>query len=121
MEVPALGSPRDIIFRGYLSYETRVEIKKQKLMLLQTIGTPFITDANDKTTWDSQAKAFYSEYVDALIGRESAPAPEDKEAKSQAEREAGLRKFYEEVVQKTNPKLSRDGDGRLHVAGLPSV
>lgn len=121
MQVPALGSPRDLIFRGYLNHEARVEIKKQKLMLLMTIGTPFIPDQENKNAWDNQAKKIYAEYVDALIGKVTPSQEEDLEDRSQKEKEEGLRRFYQEVIQKTSPKLSRDGSGLLHVAGLPKI
>lgn len=121
MQVPALGSPRDIIFRGYLNHEAKVEIKKQKLTLLLAIGTPFITDPDNKKAWDTQAKKIYSDYVDALVGRVSQSAEEESEEQSQTQREESLRKFYQEVIQNTAPKLSRDGQGVLHVTGLPKI
>lgn len=122
MQVPALGSPRDIIFRGYLDHEAKIEIKKHKLTLLMTLGTPFITEEASKKLWDDKAREIFSEYVSSIYGQEFLlKEEEDLEALSQKEKEEGLRKFYDEVVKNTQPKLSRDGQGSLHVTGVPKV
>jgi len=87
-----------------------------------TLGTPFIAEEASKKLWDDKARQIYSEYVSSLYGQEYVAQKESEEAaQDQKQREEGLIKFYEEVIKIAKPKLSRDGQGMLHVTGLPKV
>jgi hypothetical protein len=114
MQVPSLGSPRDLMYRGYMLHQARLEAKKHKLFLLTCLGTPNMIDAENRAKWDKEAKALYSDYVHLLLGLEE--ADHEKEAEDE---KTTLMDYYENVVKPSAPVLSRDGQGNLHVKGLP--
>ena len=111
IEVPALGSSRDIVYRDYLIHEAKVEAKKHQLLFLNTLGSPFITDDSARRAWDKQAKETFDQYVMLLLGQDS--IPENRE-------EALMKEYYSKVVQKSKPKMHRDKDGKLFVTDLPA-
>jgi hypothetical protein len=112
IKVPALGSPRDIVYRNYLSHEAKVEAKKHQLFLLITMASADFVDDSSKRTWDKQAKTVFEEYVMFLYGQQE--IPEDKE-------ETKLQQFYAEVIKDSKPVLSKDKDGKLVVTNLPNL
>jgi hypothetical protein len=112
LKVPALGSPRDIVYRNYLLHEAKVEAKKHQLILLITMASASMVDDSSKRAWDKQAKTIFDEYVMLMLGQEE--LPEDKE-------EAKLQKFYAEVIKDSKPVLSKDKDGKLVVKDLPNL
>lgn len=112
IQVPALGSPRDIVYRDYLIHEAKLEAKKHELLLLTTIASPFITEDNQRRAWDKESKRVFDEYVALLLGQETIPVNKEEQI---------LQDFYAKVVKKTAPKLSRGKDGKLTVTGLPKL
>lgn len=112
IQVPALGSPRDIAYRQYLGYEARLEAKKHKLFLLTTIATPSFSEDSGRRAWHKQAKDTFDEYVMLMIGKEEVPVDTE---------EAKMQQFYNDVLKNSAPKLSKDQDGKLVVTDLPRL
>lgn len=82
------------------------------MALLLTIGSPMITDKDNRQKWDKQARDVFDKYVGLLMGVESVEDP-------QAAADAKLLEYYETVVKPSAPVLSKDKDGKLSVSGLP--
>ncbi len=101
-----------MVYRDYLIHEAKVEAKRHQLLLLTTLGSPFITDDSARRTWDKQAKEVFDEYVMLLMGQEALPVNKE---------EARMQKFYAESIQHSKPKLVRNKDGKLAVTDLPKV
>ena len=100
IEVPALGSPRDIVFRAYLDHETRLEAMKQKLVLLQTVGiSAGFENPNRKREWITAATKHFNDYVSLKFGVE----PKDID-----ETEKQMQEFYEKVVKPSTIKVRKD-------------
>lgn len=112
IQVPALGSPRDIVYRQYLGFEAKVEAKKHKLALLTAIATPTFSEDSGRRAWEKQAKTTFDEYIMLMLGKEE--LPEDKE-------ETKMQKFYDEVIKNSSPKLSKDSEGKLIATDLPRL
>lgn len=114
IEVPPLGSSRDIVFRKYLMREAKVEAKKQLLPLLTAIGSPSITDPAMRSQWDRQAKKIFDDYVALLCGEEISES--DREEKE-------LIEFYETHIKKSKPVLSGNSKskGPLVLSNIPDV
>jgi len=111
IQVPALGSPRDIVYRNYLLHETRVEAKKHQMLLLTTIGAPFITTDSARSSWDRQAKQAFEEYVSLMFGEEVTPNMRE---------ENEMMEFYMNKVKNSSPVLSGSSSkGNLVVSNLP--
>ena len=110
IEVPALGSPRDIVYRNYLIYEAKLEAKKHQMLFLIGIGTPTFTDSSEGRKWDKQTKRVFDEYVTLLLGQEVVPVNSEEER---------MKEFYEKVISKSKPKLFKDREGKLKVENLP--
>jgi hypothetical protein len=112
LEVPALGSPRDVMYRKYLIHETKVEAKKHQMMLLMTLGSAEITEKANRSSWDRQAKQVFDEYVMLMFGEEVTPKMKE---------EAGLLKFYQDKIAKSKPRIKKDSkNGKITVEGLPT-
>lgn len=116
IEVPALGSPRDLVYREYLLYEAKLEAKRHQLLLLTTMGAPFITDANDRREWDGQAKDVFDQFVSLLFGYENVSIRSSKKMQ-----EDMMREFYEVRVKPSRPKLHKNQDGSVSVTDLPKL
>lgn len=100
IEVPSLGSPRDIVFRAYLDHEVRLESLKQKLTLLQTVGASAnFADPNRKREWISAATKHFNDYISLKFGVE----PKDTSAE-----EESLLEYYEKVVKPSKITLRKD-------------
>lgn len=118
LEVPALGSPRDIIFRKYLTHKARTEAAKHKLMLLQTIGTPMFSSEEASRKWSKKAGRIFDEYLSGLFGVPDIGLKEEEREEAEQEQ---LLEFYNKVVKPSKVKLSRNGEGKLTATGLPKV
>lgn len=112
LEVPALGSPRDKIYRQFLLHEAKVEAKKHELALMIAMGTPVISDSAQRRTWDQTAKDTFDTYVMMLLGYEGKP---------ENLQEQRMLQFYERVIKKSSPILRRDKSGKLSVKNLPKL
>lgn len=112
LQVPALGSPRDIVYRNYLVHEAKLEAKKNELLLLIALGTPTMLDDAGRRSWDTQVKEVFSGLVALLLGHETAPKNNDVEI---------IKNFYDKVVKHTSPVLSKSADGKLTVKGIPKL
>jgi len=118
VEVPALGSPRDVVFRKYLTHKSKQEAVKHKLLFLQTLGTPNFIDEETKRKWSRRASNIFDEYLALLF---NVPfVPDDTEEREEEEKARKL-EYYEKVVKPSAPRLSRDGEGRLIVTSLPKL
>jgi hypothetical protein len=93
-------------------HESRVEAKKQQMMLLLVMGSPTFGNPSDRRSWNEQSKKVFSQYVNLLMGIEV--SQEDM-------KEEEMVKFYEEVVKKSAPTMSKDRDGKLSVTGVAEV
>lgn len=109
IQVPALGSLRDIMYRRYLTYEAKTEAKKQQLNLLHAIGG-IIIDPDKRSRWERQVKTTYEEYVSLLFGVEIQNINSEEET---------LKNFYKRVIKPSNPKLKRGNNRKLVVENLP--
>lgn len=113
IEVPALGSPRDIVYRNYLIHENRLEAKKHQMLLLITMGSALISESGARSEWDRQAKAAFEDYVLLMFGEEVSP---------RAKEEADLLKFYEEKIKESKPVIrGSSSKGDLRVENLPEL
>lgn len=112
LEVPALGSPRDKIYRQFLLHEAKVEAKKHELALMIAMGTPVISDASQRRTWDQTAKDTFDTYVLMLLGFEGKP---------ENLQEQRMMDFYQKVIKPSAPVLKKDKTGKLWVENLPKL
>lgn len=112
LQVPALGSPRDLIFRAYLDHESKLEAKKHQLDLMIAIGTPTIVDAAQRRAWDQQAKEVFEDYVMLSFGHETKPKDN---------REEVLQEYYQKVIKPSAPRLYKDKSGKLMATNLPKL
>lgn len=112
IQVPALGSPRDIVYRNFLLYEAKLEAKKHKLSLLIALGSPMFSDDSQRRIWDKEAKNTFDEYLMLMLGKEG--LPEDSE-------EARMQEYYDKVLKNSAPKLRKDSEGKLVVTDLPKL
>lgn len=111
IQVPALGSPRDIAYRNYLIHETKVEAKKHQMLLLITLGSAAMSDNSARSEWDRQAKQAFDEYVMMMFGEEVTPRMREEE---------NLLKFYNEKIAKSKPLMTGSSSkGNLRVTNLP--
>jgi hypothetical protein len=118
VQVPALGSPRDIVFRKYMTHQAKTEAAKHKLYLLQTIGTPMFSDEAASKRWTKKAGKFFDEYLALIFGvTEMAKAEEEEEERTEQE----LMEFYEQVVKPSKVKIRRDSSGALVATDLPKI
>lgn len=104
IEVPALGSPRDLIFRAYLSHENRIQAKQQELLLLIALATPTLADSNSKRTWNTETTKIFNAYTSLLWGME--PKEVNEEDKKWAE-------YYAETIQQTKIVAKKGEKGQL--------
>lgn len=81
-------------------------------MLLLTMGSPMITDASARRTWNEQSQKAYSQYINLLMGIE---VPEEDPE------EQRMKDFYENVVKTAQPTLHKDGQGKLFVTGVDEI
>lgn len=112
IQVPALGSPRDVVYRDYLLHETRIEAKKHELLLLTTLASPFLTEDSQRREWDKESKRVFNEYIALMLGQEVVPVNRE---------EAILQEYYAKVVKPTKPILTKGKDGKLNVTGIPKL
>ena len=111
IQVPALGSPRDIAYRNYLIHETKVEAKKHQMLLLITMGSAAMQGNSARSGWDRQAKQAFDEYVMMMFGEEVTPRMKE---------EAELLKYYTEKVAPSRPVITGSSSkGNLRVTNLP--
>lgn len=112
IQVPSLGSTRDIVYRGYLLHEAKTEAKRHELDLLIALSNPAITESQRQREWGKQVKNTFDEYVLLLLGQSSLPVNQEEQQ---------LQKFYSEVVKNSSPKLIRGKDGKLKVEDIPKI
>lgn len=112
MEVPALGSPRDKIFRQYMLHEAGVEAKKHQMLLMLTIGSRSFSDPSSARSWQENCRRLFSQYANMLIGIEV--SEEDLQEEQMLE-------FYEQMVKQSKPVIHRSKDGKLSVTGVDNV
>jgi hypothetical protein len=110
MEVPALGSPRDLIYRDFMMYESKLDAKKHELNLLIALASPFITETTQRRAWDTETKRVFNEYVSLMLGQEVVPVADEVKF---------MQEYYAKVVKPSAPTLTRGKDGKLAVTGLP--
>lgn len=110
IEVPALGSPRDKIFRDYLGWEARKEAKKHELLMLLAMASPNIANEN-RRTWNTGVKKSFEAYVSLLWGAEPNETSEEDDK---------MVEFYEEVVKKSTVVMTKTKEG-LVATGVPGV
>lgn len=82
------------------------------MMLLLIMGAPFITDPSHRRSWNEQSKKIYTQFVNLLTGVEV--SQEDLQ-------EEEMVQFYEEIVKKTKPVMSKDKKGKLSVTGVGNI
>ena len=113
IQVPALGSPRDVVYRDFLLYEAKLEAKKHQMLLLLTIGAPSIEGESSRSQWNSQAKNVFDEYISLMFGEETT---------SKRKEEAEMLKYYMEKIKNSAPVIAgsstNQGNG-LSVSNLP--
>jgi hypothetical protein len=113
IQVPALGSLRDIAYRQYLIHEAKLEAKKHQMMLMLTIGAPMITEDSQRSSWEKQAKTVFEEYVCMMFGEEMV---------SGNKIETDMLAFYEERIRTSRPIMyGNSAKNNLSVTGLPSL
>jgi hypothetical protein len=104
LEVPALGSPRDTVFRSYLSHKAKIEAKKIQLDLMIAVSNPSFSDAAKQRTWSEEAKSIFEDYISLLLGYQTKPRNvEEKE----------MLQFYTDVVKNSVPIVTKDSSGKL--------
>ena len=106
LEVPSLGSPRDIVFRSYLSHKAKISAKKTQLDLMIAVASPTFTDTSKQRSWSEEAKGVFEDYVTLLFGYQTKPRNLEEQK---------MLSFYTDVVKKSAPILSRGSDGKLKV------
>lgn len=110
IQVPALGSPRDIVYRNYLIHETKLEAKKHQLSLMTALGSANI-NSESRSEWNRQATQVFDEYVSLMFGEEITPARKE---------ETEMLRYYEEKIKKSKPIMMGDSSkGNLTVTNLP--
>ena len=110
IQVPALGSPRDKVYRDFLINESKIEAKKHQMLLLMTMGSAAIMDSH-RSDWDRQAKQVFDEYISLMFGQEVTPRMRE---------EAEMLKFYQEKIAKSSPVITGSSSkGNLSVTNLP--
>lgn len=102
IEVPPLGSSRDIVFRQYLVREARVEAKRAELMAAIAVHTPTYSEQNKADDWTKVIRRMHSDFVVLSMGSE--PVEQDDE-------EAKLLEFYEKRVKTTRPTVRKTAAG----------
>lgn len=106
IQVPALGSPRDRVYRDYLVHEQRLEAKKQELALYIAIGSA--PEGSDRREWVGRTKKSFDSYVSLMWGIE----PQDH-----SEEEKKLIEYYTKVVKKSKLLIRLKENGQAEAAG----
>lgn len=109
LEVPALGSLRDITFRKFLNKQALLEAKRAEFDYLIAIATPNFSDNNDRRSWNSSVHKVFTEYVYMLHGAKP-------KLRSDAEEE--MIKYYENVIRTSKMLLYKDESGGLVAEGF---
>lgn len=106
IQVPALGSPRDRVYRDYLVHEQRLEAKKQELALYIAIGSA--PAGVDRREWISRTKKSFDAYVSLMWGMEPEEYSDD---------EKKLLNYYTKVVKKSQLLIRLKPNGQAEAAG----
>ena len=108
IQVPALGSPRDVIFRDYLIFEAKKEAKKHEMMMMIAMASANIPQ-QAKAEWFTTVKKTYEAYVSYSWGIEP---------KAIKDEDQNLLDYYEKVIKKSKVKLVNTEEG-LVATGVP--
>jgi hypothetical protein len=106
IKVPALGSPRDRVYRDYLVNEQRLEAKKQELSLYIAIGS--MPEGTDRREWISRTKKSFDAYVSLMWGIE----PQDY-----SDEERKLMNYYTKIVKKSKLLVRAKNGEELEATG----
>jgi hypothetical protein len=106
IQVPALGSPRDRVYRDYLIHEQRLEAKKQELASYIALGS--IPEGANKREWATNIKRSFTSYVSLIWGVE----PEDY-----SEDDRKMMDYYSKIVKKSKLLVRQRPDGQVEAAG----
>ncbi len=112
VEVPKLGSLRDVTFRKYLIREVRVEAKKHEMALLTAMTNPNFPPAANKAPWEREVNKSFNEYVALAMGYQTvAEDPEEKK----------MQDFYQEHVRNTKVLVKKVGRDKLEAVTVQQV
>jgi hypothetical protein len=106
IEVPALGSPRDRVYRDYLVHEQRLEAKRQELSLYTAIGS--MPEGADRREWIGKTKKSFDSYISLMWGVE--PQEHSVEEKK-------LMDYYSKIVKKSKLLIRLKENGQAEAAG----
>ena len=106
IQVPALGSPRDRVYRDYLVHEQRLDAKKQELALYIAIGS--MPEGSDRREWISRTKKSFDSYVSLMWGME----PQEH-----SDEEKKLMNYYTKIVKKSKLLIRLKENGQAEAAG----
>lgn len=106
MQVPALGSPRDRVYRDYLVHEQRLEAKRQELSLYIAIGS--MPEGADRREWIGKTKKSFDSYISLMWG---------VEPQEHSEEEKKLMEYYTKIVKKSTLLIRLKENGQAEAAG----
>lgn len=118
LQVPALGSPRDIIYRKYLTHETQVEIRKSELQVLIALSNPSFSEDSSRIAWGARVSEIFDKYIHSALG---VPYVEKEQKPSHTwdSKKDELINFYTTVVKPSKPIITKER-GQLTVKNLPA-
>jgi hypothetical protein len=108
-----LGSIQDRINRKFLLREMELEARRLEFQMLTAMTNPDITNDNKRNEWIRTIHNSWKDYIGKLLNVE---VPENTPD------EIALKEYYDKVVSKMAPKLSKDRrTGKLSVSGLEQL
>lgn len=101
VQVPALGTSKDIVLRQFLSREARVSAKRAYLDVLLAQLTSS-SEPTSRAKLNKVISSVYDEFVSLSFGIEPPEKNDEEEL---------LKEFYDKVVKHTKPVLKKAKDG----------
>lgn len=110
--VPKLGSSQDRVLRDFLVRQDGLEVKRQKMAMLQLLTNPQIQDSGKARQWVESVNDMWKEYLYDLYNVETSEVTKEED---------DMKAYYDRVVSKFRPVLTKTEDGKLKVTGIDKL